>query len=497
MGDNDREEAYKRFQAYKEYQASKNNIAPPESYIPQEVQAGMEVAGKVAGAPAGLGRVLLANRLDKVLPGGSHLSQNGDLMRALTLNAPTSEEYLTRAGMKPGERLSEKFPSLYNTGAWYLPQAGGAFDPTSRKALGGLMDVTTDPVNLSMLPGFGGSALGASGKMAEIAGKNIYQSAPVMKAIDAAAAAANKSVVPSELGIVDKLYGRGKTLVQGFRDIAAKAGRDVENIFNRVAEKGGNVDWKAMSSPLREKANAILREENLFPERRAYAQSVLNKLDQYENLSTLPAQSKIGPVKIGENEFGVPSMQPQEIISQGKGPVPIKRMQEVKQGLSGTIGDIFNNPLGVRNTPKQNALKDVYSAMREGLEGAVEKTEPGAGFELKNKNDIQSSILEGFDDAVREGDKSYNKRPVTAVDAMLAHRPDILVAKKLGDASKSNAVLTGLGLGMNELGKGAQGVGNYKIGGMISPYNLLEPAARIIPEEYANQKQNYYRLLNQ
>lgn len=215
------------------------------SQAPPEMGTGMKVlqgAGKAVDYVGGVSRAGLANLIDSVTPGKSFASGK-DMLQALKANpfdskakgAPSTSEYLERAGVPAGASFSDDFPGLYSeTGNGLALQKGGWADPTIRGAAGFVGDVGLDPLTYLT---FGASAAAKGAKAADIAArKGMAQAAPSMasKVLNSTAGKA----VARPLDAVGEYFGK-KIYKSGLKGIDQQAAKfDKEPVSDLLMEKG-------------------------------------------------------------------------------------------------------------------------------------------------------------------------------------------------------------------------------------------------------------------
>lgn len=285
--------------------------------------------------------------------------------RAKRGEAPSTSEYLEKAGASKWGSLSDVLPSLYSeTGdEWTKLKKGGALDITGRGAAGFVGDVALDP--LTYLSG-GATALAKSGAV---------KAAP--KAVQYAAKTADIALNP----IQKALEKGGKSLYKG----------GFKKIDTRLAEK--NIE------PLSEymyKQNVVggletvlnrmeARQKELMAQRAPIYEAIEKAggtVDPYEAarpaMETLIQKARL-PYAKGEVEKGL------EFLAQADKPLPISVASEQKTALYDMLPATAFDPSGRLTSSGKELLQDLSSGYKKAIEETAEKTIPGSG---KNISDI-------------------------------------------------------------------------------------------------------------
>lgn len=299
------------------------------SQKPQEMGTGMKVltgAGKALDYAGGISRAALANAIDTVTPGKSFASGK-DMLQALQANpfdskakgAPSTAEYLERAGVPAGASLSDDFPFLFSKTGDGLPlQKGGWADPTIRGAAGFVGDVAIDPLTYLTL---GASAAAKSAKAADIAAKKgIAQAAPSMaskiltskagkavaRPLDAMGEYFGKKIYKSGLKGVDNealkygkepvsdllmeegIAGSAKSIQGQMDTLGERLLQERQAVLREASKAGGTVSMKEAMGPTVARIQEIRSSKD--PARQALADALEAEVAKYTKLDAVPEQ---------------------------------------------------------------------------------------------------------------------------------------------------------------------------------------------------------------
>jgi hypothetical protein len=228
---------------------------------------------QAVGVPGGIVRSGIAN--------AAGLSRPEDTL----MNAPTTSEYMDRAGVPEGAKVSD-FVGGYaepGKGRFLRPEKGGMLDPSVRGVAGFAGDVALDP--LTYLSG-GLSAAAKTGKAQKLL--QLLKLQEQSGALSGVGKAANVVLNPTELyakGSAVRNYGKAFNYIdkqfpenpqtvaelmrqQGYvgtasgaaekiADLSKKTGIDIGNILDEATKKGATVDMNTALAPALKKAAEI------------------------------------------------------------------------------------------------------------------------------------------------------------------------------------------------------------------------------------------------
>jgi hypothetical protein len=458
MDQNDQE--YKEYLEYLDYlEKSDQGAQAPAAAAKQEgglnlkdkAMTALEYAAKpldylgglsrTAAAGGAQGAANLVGKLKSIANGEEYQPVDAvgmdDLKAAFQGSAPSTSEYMRRAGVPEGASLSDLAPALYSESGEGLPlKKGGMLDPTARGAAGFVGDTLLDPLTYTGIPAVRG-ALKASraGAIADKAlhpvetalqasGKTMYKSAPTMKAVDALADQFNKGSVSDEL-FKNRITGTGRGIATKAENLADKLGTERDALLKQADNAGATLDMNQAMAPAQKMVEEIRvsRDPSLQP----LADSLEERLKQYLELN--PKQ-------------GSPGVN----ASTGSG---------YKSSLYNDTGNAAWDTL--RRTPKgAQGSKQLARGLDQEVSASANRVVPGLGDQIDAKNNSWGKLLTTAKTFEREAKKGEGKNFITSVDGMIApfvhHNPALLGAKKAADLSKTNWLRTKLGLGLHDLG---------------------------------------------
>lgn len=282
-----------------------------------------------------------------------------------------------------------------------------------------------------------------------------------MKAADTAARDASKILRPSDLMLQEGVVGRGKSLEKQLRDSAFSHAQNAKGAEKLATEAGAQYNPYDKLKPIIEEAeNEVLNPSSVQAEEAA--DKFLEKVaPKYEQMYYPPNKN---PVLISP-----------------------ERSRTQASDIYTKLGDSAYG--GEKNTFSENYDKNLARAFKEGSEESSENTFPNFGTYIKGENDKASTLMSAFDAAAKEGNKSALKRPLTEVDAaLLGAAPAAFAFKQGGKLAKSNAFMSGAGLGANRAGQLIESIGTNPY------YRLLEYPSRTGATAYENALRNKDKL---
>jgi hypothetical protein len=249
-------------QAYQEYLAhlEQNNKVQPEQSLPQKVGSAVKTALKPLGYLGGLTRTGVAQAIEP-LTGKEFVSQE-DWDKAIAGEAPSSAEYMERAGVPEGISLGD------------IPGLGGIknkwYDPSVRGTVGFVGDVALDPftylsgglsaaakagtteskllnaLKLANKDGLtsGGRVVNAALNPIETYNRNnadkLYTKA--FQKLDKYSAKEDLPLTASQILKKEGYVGNMQGAVDKLKEISDKAGDNINNIYSEAANRGAKVD---------------------------------------------------------------------------------------------------------------------------------------------------------------------------------------------------------------------------------------------------------------
>lgn len=362
------------------------------------------------------------------------LKKEGDVDRLQEGRAVQSKEYLERAGV-PSTALSDVFPSIYGDKPGLTkPVKGGLLDPTLSGTLGFASDVVTDPLSYlskiaklmrgeSKAASVANKVLNPTATVAEKAAYPVYKGG-LLKA-DEVAIKEGSDLLPSRLLFENETYGGVKKAREAAKEIALK---DIENrkeIYRAIQP----IDTATI--------NYARAEEQLIP---------------LINNSFTKKQASNALEKIAE-------LKSRGVIS----PEELSQSKSLLQTLAAKSGAYGADP---KYTAQSLATGYAAKAEKEALEQAAEKAMAGGGEALRSTNERLGALMgakkpisnmEAIE--MRKGNAFPKVFDFTlpAAAASMSHDPAAgfwtLLAKKIGDFSRTTPARTGAGIGLKKYGK--------------------------------------------
>lgn len=394
---------------YAQYLMKEHGYDRPEAgSIQEKLQSALQsqygqAATKALDYLGGLGRTAVAHTpvglLARGVAGSEPLSleQAGkDITSAVKGEAPSTGEYLERAGVPQGPALSDIAPSAFNyTGQGLALQRGGPLDVTARGAAGFVGDVTTDPLTY----------MGA-GLLGKTAGKGLYKSA--FKEADKVAKRFGKKILPSEVAFQEGITGTSNQIAKKAVKSVNKFGRQRNEILRRAESVGATVNTPEMLSPAIDSSLEMANSVN--PIKRKAGRDGLKFIREY--MAEIPAnrRSNLG---VGE-------------------------VTDMKTSMYDAIGSSSYDTLK-KTKPGKKIMKDLGRGLKESTENAVERA-TGEGARLSDLNERMGSLLTAGKTLDKEALKGLRKNIITKVDLLTLPfgKGQVTALGKLGDLLKTN-----------------------------------------------------------
>lgn len=406
-----------------------------------------KVLNAVTEYPAGLFRVAASTPVGLAVA-DKDLYQSGDLGRALMMDAPTTKEYLTRAGAPEhlglGEELTKVIgkasgaPQDRYPGKVYLGNGldGKPILVSPKEALGGVGDFASQ---------LGGAKwLDKLGALVKSGGEKIF-SMPFRR----------QDAVLSESGkplLSDMIREGGHTPLtkQGILDATAAEAQKrvvgVDALERPVIESGATGRMSSAVSRMQEQANRLLSSNSPYDQELGKRiQMEVNAhlaLGEQAAIPAVPSKTITNQVQTGVNEWtGQPIFEATKTTIPGRPAVPavpgpgLKGLNEVKTGAW-------------RNRPKDISSEEwkVYNALGGGAaeEGKrlANSVISGQGDKIYNMNQELSGLLMTLPDVERKALLEASKAPITEIDLMSLVDPNLFSLKQAGKIAKTPGFFT-------------------------------------------------------
>lgn len=419
----------------------------------------------------------LYNAIQKYLGNEKPLVDQDAMQRTLEGHAPTTDEYLTRAGMKgTGGSLSD-LPGLnklftdsdQEANDWLKFKRGGPADLTTKGTLGFVGDTLIDPLTYAKA---GKAVLGspALGKILDYAanplekglkatGTYMYKTAPVMKAADYVSERFKKNPISDYL-MEKGVWGTAKKIDVKAQNLAEKADNYRKTILELADAKGGRMDMDAAMQLAQEKINAMKASRD--PALQGVADQMQAVVNEYKGLGAKPAGTTTRQVPSADliGNDGKPLMVTETIPTPAVEAPTTSQGAGFKSSIYNKIGDAAYDQ--AKNTQAGKAVqKRIAAGLNEEAARSAERVHPGLGKTMRDVNDELGGLLTTHKVINNEAKKEFNKNFWTAVDSIVASGgfltpghtfdPHALAIKKATDISKGNAFRTGGGLGLRKL----------------------------------------------
>lgn len=386
----------------------------PQSFGSRAFDYGMRALDYAGGASryaaAGLANVPYA------MATGKSFVKPEDLGKVLSGQAPSTAEYMERAGVPEGARIN------------LSPMEGD----TSVRDIGGFVgDIALDPLTYMTM---GGSAAksGVAGKAlsstatkalrplsdtAESAGKAMYKSG--FKKIDERLVEKGKKLLGETLLEKGAPTGTTKTISKKMAKIGEDALSQRNNLYKQATDLGVTID---LGYPLKETEKLVsnLTSKKSMPRIRQKAADLMDMLN--------------------------------EIKREGK--VDVETLSAWKSKIYDALPE---NAFGLDGKPKgiyAEFDKALASDFRKAIIDAGEAAKPGLGKAIDANNKVLETMLTAKKPTKMQIRRGETPNMFTSVDGILsALNPKTLPAKKLSDAAKTTYVRTKGGKGLINAGK--------------------------------------------
>lgn len=367
---------------------------------------GLEHIAKVLQYPGGVSRALQQyGPNDHLVTGKPSVGTLDDIKNALMGHAPTTDDYLKRAGYGEGPSID-------------LPIVGKI---TGRGTLGMMNDVATDPL-MALGPG-------AVGESVEGRGAKLYKSG--VKNLDAEGIKYGKEPV-SDVLRKNKVWGSASSIQQQIDDLADKLLEQKRGIMKDATDKGATVDMQT----------AVNRAQDFVDEMRADGHPMMgNAIDEL--------QAQI-------DKYKATGKRPADITGAGaqSGPTPTQ-VNSWTASNNGVIPDAAYKQLA-SSGKGYGFEKALNGGLRDANVEAVQHTIPGRVPELLETNDDLGRLLTSKDRALQDAAVAEKKAFFTPTKAAVtALKPNAGIWMALADAAKLPAVRTGGGLALEKAGQSA------------------------------------------
>ncbi len=387
-----------------------NKFKTPEPEQPQEepglLSKSLGIAGRVLDYPGGLIRTAgagLAN-IPYSIATGKSITQEGDLTNALKGKAPTSAEFMERAGVPEGPHAN-LMPEFTVGGHTF-----GKGDTSLRDAEGLLMDIGTDPLTALA------KGVKPISNTIEGAGKSIYRSG--LKKVD------------------EKLLEKGVTPIA---DTLIEHGAPI-GTTKRLAAKAGEIgdELGTQRKALYEKANALGVKVDM---------SAVTKNTE-EMIAKMKADPGLAPMA---EKF-------EDLVNRYKaeGFTDLATASDWKTNLYNALPESAYDSFGKVKGPAQKIQKQLASDFRKAIIAGAESGEKGLGSQIDKINEGLGSVISSKRPMAMQIRRANTPNMVSVVDGMIGgfgiHSPEaaagILAAKKAAELSKTTIARTALGKGL-------------------------------------------------
>jgi hypothetical protein len=446
----------------------------------------------------GLSRTALGGTVGELMT-DKNLVNKDDLLNALKGKAISSEEMLRRAGATDKAKLSDVLPSVYtDKGDGFTLKRGGSFDPSARAIAGFGLDIATDPTTymggaliraasplLKMKSGLknlpanlikgsawtGLAALDGSlpNELLQKGGKKLYKSA--FTNVDNAGRVKGKADV-SDLYWDEGIRGDNRQIFDQSIDLGKKLELERDAKLALAESKGAKVDMGQATYPSRGLVSRLREDPGMEP--------IADQLESFLNRYVPQAEHQIRP-----DGTIIPAA-----IRDNPGPLTANQW---KSNLYNTVGDSAYNEFK-KTSRGQEFFKTFAHGMKEGIENAAEKVEPGLGKEIGDLNDKWGRILTTAKTLDNEAIKGERKHYLTSVDPILATMGMLtgdpkfaakgILGKKAADLGKTAWFRTNAGMGLDAIGRNRalMSAGRHALINTgrppVSPWALLEDIER-------------------
>lgn len=378
----------------------------------------------------------------------------GTWQQALHGEAPSSSQYMEKAGVPAGYSLSDILPGYAEPGQGGMgPEKGGVLDPSMRGVAGFVGDVATDPLTYA---GALTKYLQPLSELSKGGSSKLYKSA--FKNIDKELVAANKAKA-GEAPFAKAMES------QGFAGSMAKAREANNAMLQQAGQQIGDIPKQAAEKGMTVSMEDAVKQGQAF----------------IDNLAANPHP---------DVEKSIPKLQ--EIVDSyaSKGEIPIDVANKWKSQLSQMAGGSSAYKEGARPAFQDQLEKALSGGVGEQVSSELAKSSLAEPMQAANRSyEVGKTAQPALR---REYKKEVTKHPLSAVDIMLAglggggavgHSSGTaeaalgaLAAKKLYNIANSTA-------GKTYAAKGLQTLGNV-------PSGALDTLARRSLWEKLKGKQN-------
>lgn len=371
-----------------------------------------------------------------------------DVLNAFKAHPLSGNQILEKAGVSQGKSLSDVIPGYSKEPApWYVPEKGGALDPTARGAAGLALEIGTDPLAMASIgvkagtnaARMAGRALTPAEKLLQYStrpvgtalediGTSRYKSA--LRGVDESLKSAGKPAISDTFIQQGMPVGNMQTLKAKAKVFADQAGQAMGNIETEAAGKGATVNML----PAMDDAMELSSEMRASP-----------------HPSVQAAGQKLDDITASYLEKGEK--------------VPVDKAREWSSEANKLASEQAFNPMTANNVPfASEANREIGQGLKGEVYKSIENTTPELSDQYKLANQQYSTLASK--PAQRElknaAKVERKKNAITLVDAMIASGSlanptiglPILGAKKAIEFGNS-------ALGRTMAGKGLYNLGNY------------------------------------
>jgi len=365
----------------------------------------LDYAGGVGRyAAAGLANVPYAIKT------GKSFVQPGDLGRTLTGKAPSTSEYMERAGVPEGARIN------------LSPMEG---DTSVRDIVGFAGDIALDPLTYMTL---GGSAAAKGSKASKIlrpvsettesVGKSVYKSG--FKKIDERLAEQGKKLLGETLIQKGAPTGTTKKIAKDMQKIGTDSLAKRNQLYKEATDLGVTVDLRF---PLKNSEELLAKtaSKKASPRLRQKADELMEMLMEYKR----------------------------------EGKIDLETLSDWKTGLYDDLPPSAFGPDGKTKGIYAKFEKALASDFRQAIIDAGNRAKKGMGDQIDELNETLGTMISAKKPTKMQVRRGETTNAVTSVDAMLAAltSPATVATKKGADIAKTTYARTKVGKGLINVGK--------------------------------------------
>lgn len=373
------------------------------------------------GGGARLAAAGLAN-IPYAISTGKSLTKEGDFTRALKGEAPTTAEYLDRAGVPEGAHVN-LFPEVKIPGTRFKIGEG---DTSVRDAAGMVGDVALDPLTYLSL---GSSAAAKSSlpikaittPVGESIGKKLFKSGLKNvdeKLLEKGAKPVSDILWKADLPSEGKVWGTTKQIQEQSKELMEGLKKQRALQYNVADTAGAMVNPRAALSDSLTKVQKLRENPGL--------RDLADKLEKHIN----------------------------KYIDEG--PVSLEKASDWKTSLRDSLPNNAFDPNGRLKNPVKKIEKSMASGFKTEIENAADAAVPGTniGKDISKTNEEWGSLIAAQKPLEQQAKIAKGKHAVSSIDALLAGTyaaghplatTAVLGAKKIGDLSKTTGFRTGAG----------------------------------------------------